>query len=334
MLRSLQQQAWAQLSLRRLYSTSPKTTVQLVSELRKITNAPIIKARQALTETNNDFDAALKWLEKDLLTSGAAKAEKIKDRQASEGLISISIANAGLGSRTRDPVKAAIIELSCESDFVSRTDEFARLAADIAHTVAHNPGIGENSVFSSVDIPSLLETPLASAHRSGGTIGNSIIDLIARIGENIALRRAALLAPGPSSSNDAGFRAASYIHSPLPNFPSQGRMGSLALLSLQSPRILEILKQDTFLSDLERLERALCRQIVGFRPLSVSKPISVEAGEDSVLYKQPFGMLGGVNAILPVRKVMDEWQREHGLDKIEVSDFIRWEVGESSKERS
>ncbi|KAF9270655.1 elongation factor Ts, mitochondrial [Marasmius fiardii PR-910] len=330
MLRS-SQRPWTRLSLRRLYSTSPpKTTVQLVADLRKATNAPIMKARQALTETNNDFDAALKWLEKDLLASGAAKAEKIKDRKASEGLISVSILDAGLGTQTGGPVKASIIELSCESDFVSRTDEFARLAADIAHTVAQGPESSGGGAFSSVDVASLLEAPLVSTQKSGGTVRSSIMDLIARIGENITLRRAVLLGPGPPSLN-AGFRAASYIHNPLPNFLSQGRIGTLALLSLHSPSITEILKEDALLTDLEKFERALCRQIIGFRPLSVSHPIPPDAGEDSVLYQQPFGMLGGEKASLPVREVMEDWQKEHGLEKFEVFDFIRWEVGESSK---
>ncbi|KAK1234819.1 Elongation factor Ts, mitochondrial [Marasmius sp. AFHP31] len=329
MFRSIQRQPcqWAQFSLHRLYSTSPpKTTVQLVSELRKLTNAPIMKARQALTEANGDFDAALKWLEKDLLASGAAKAEKIKDRQASEGLVSVSVADAGFGSQTEGPVKAAIVELNCESDFVSRTDDFARLAADIAQTVAESAGSSSTSAFSSVDVAGLLETPLVSSQRSGATVGNSIMDLIAKIGENITLRRAALLSPAQQA--DVSFRAASYIHNSLPNFTSQGRIGTLALLSLRSSRLSELLKQEASLSDLAKYERALCRQIAGFRPLSVSEP-APDAGEESVLYKQQFMMFGGEKASLPVRQVMDEWQKEQGLDAFDVAEFVRWEVGQS-----
>ncbi|KAL0581052.1 Elongation factor Ts, mitochondrial [Marasmius crinis-equi] len=323
-----QRQPWAQSFLHRLYSTSPpKSNVQLVSELRKLTNAPILKARQALTEANGDFDAALKWLEKDLLASGAAKAEKIKDRVASEGLISVSVADAGIGSQMGGPVKAAIVELNCESDFVARTDDFARLAADIAQTVAQNTGVSATSAFSTLDVAALLETPLVSSQRSGATVGNSIVDLIARIGENITLRRAALLSPARQAGT--GFRAASYIHNPLPNSSSQGRIGTLALLSLRSARLSELLKEEALLSELAKFERALCRQIVGFRPLSVQEPVTSDAGEDSILYKQPFGMIGGEKASLPVRQVMDEWQKERGFDEFGVSEFVRWEVGQS-----
>ncbi|KAK7058478.1 Elongation factor Ts, mitochondrial [Paramarasmius palmivorus] len=308
------------LQTQRLYSTSkPKTTVQLVSELRKLTNAPILKARQALTETNNDFDAALEWLEKDLLASGAAKAEKIKDRQASEGLVSINVAEGVVP-------KAAIVELNCESDFVSRTDEFVRLAADIAQTVTQLPSSTSEGTFSAVDLAALLEQPLVSTHKAGGTVQSSITDLIARIGENITLRRAALLAP--RETPNVGFRVASYLHNPVPNFPTLGRIGTLALLSYRSPQLSQIFADGAFLTDAEKLERALCRQIVGCNALSVK---DVGADEETVLYKQPFAMLGGAQSGLPVRQVMDEWQNQKGLEEFEVADFVRWEVGQSSK---
>ncbi|KAI3622124.1 elongation factor ts [Moniliophthora roreri] len=304
----------------RFYSTSkPKTTVQLVSELRKLTNAPIIKARQALMETNNDFDAALKWLQEDLLASGAAKAEKIKNRQASEGLISINVDN---GNATTQ--KAAIVELNCESDFVSRTDEFVRLAADIAQTVSNIPKPVSGGAFSPVDLATLLESPLVSTHKSGATVQSSITDLIARIGENITLRRAALLSP-PASP---GFRVASYLHNSIPNFTSLGRIGTIALLSYRSPRLADLLKEDAFLMDAEKLERAICRQIVGCNAHSVR---DVEADEETVLYKQQFALLGGEQSGLPVRRVMDEWQKQRGLDGFEVEEFLRWEVGQSSR---
>ncbi|KAF5368610.1 hypothetical protein D9758_002206 [Tetrapyrgos nigripes] len=316
-------QSCAPRSLHRLYST--KTTVQLVAELRKLTNAPIIKARQALTETNNDFDAALKWLEKDLLASGLAKAEKIKDRTASEGLVSVSVLDGGFGSRIGSgvgPVKAAIIELNCESDFVSRTDEFSRLAADIAQTVAQMAGQqGSASNFTALDVASLLETPLKS-----GTIHSSIMDLIARIGENITLRRAALLAP---TSAESKLRVGSYVHNAAPAFPTSGRVGVLSLLSLRSPRLSDLLKDDVFLTDTQKLERALARQTAGFLTRAIREKAHEEDDLETVLYQQPFAMLGGEKAGLPVRQVLDEWQKQWELEEFEVADFVRWEVGES-----
>jgi elongation factor Ts len=284
-----------------------------------------MKARQALTETNNDFDAALKWLEKDLLASGAAKAEKIKDRTASEGLVSVSVLDGGFGSRIGSgvgPVKAAIIELNCESDFVSRTDEFSRLAADIAHTVAQMAGQqGSTSHFTNLDVASLMETPLKS-----GTIYSSIMDLIARIGENVTLRRAALLAP---TSGESKLRVGSYVHNSTPAFPTSGRVGVLSLLSLRSPRLSDLLKDNAFLTDIEKLERALSRQTAGFYTRAIKEKAHEEDDPETVLYQQPFAMLGGEKAGLPVRQVLDEWEKQWELEKLEVADFVRWDVGES-----
>jgi len=339
----------------RLYSTgaSPEKsdTVQLVSKLRKLTNAPILAARRALAETKNDFDAALKWLEKDMLESGMKKAEKVKDRKASEGLVSVEVLGGGWGSRilptvvedgelrvrvatgdgklhgvaAAQGVKAVIVELNCESDFVSRTDEFSTLAKDIARTVAENavhqdPG----SAFTTLDVASLMETPLKS-----GTVHSSIMDLIARIGENITLSRAALLAPAFDSSS--AYRAASYVHRSTPAFPSQGRVGALALLSLRSPNLPSLLNDNAFITDLEKLERALCRQTAGFYTRAIREKASEEDDMETVLYQQPFAMLGGDQAGLPVREVLNEWQKKWELEEFEVADFARWEVGEQAK---
>ena len=78
------------LSSIRLYSTAappPKPSVKLIAELRKLTEVSISKAREALTATNNDVDAAFKWLQDDLVASGAKKAEKLADRTTKQGLV-------------------------------------------------------------------------------------------------------------------------------------------------------------------------------------------------------------------------------------------------------
>jgi elongation factor Ts len=118
---------------RRTYSSQGSPTVQLVRKLREATDAPLLKARQALAESNNNYDGALKWLERDLIASGAAKAFKIKDRTASEGVISLSVVKGGFEV---PGVRSAMVELNCETDFVAKTDQFARMASDIAFTVA------------------------------------------------------------------------------------------------------------------------------------------------------------------------------------------------------
>ncbi|KIK70656.1 hypothetical protein GYMLUDRAFT_32698 [Collybiopsis luxurians FD-317 M1] len=311
------QPAAGRLCFHRLYSSAPqKTRVQLVAELRKLSNAPILKARQALDENNGNFDAALRWLEEEMRKSGAAKAEKIKDRATSEGLISISVLEGGLGSRIGSgagSVKAGIIELNCESDFVSRTDEFANLAAEIAQVVVQSSTQQGASPFIPLSVGDLLQT----AHKSG-TVGSLITDLIARIGENISLRRAMLLAP--AHDPDSAFRVASYLH--------QGRVGALELISFRPSRS-PLFKDDTFIGDLEKLERALAKQTTGFMTLGIDQKRDPGDEPETVLYEQPFLMLGGENASVPVRKVLDQWQKKWGLDDISVSGFARWEVGKN-----
>ncbi|KAF5388513.1 hypothetical protein D9757_004698 [Collybiopsis confluens] len=303
----------------RFYSSAPpKTRAQLVAELRKLSNAPIIKARQALDENNGDFDAALQWLEEDMRKSGAEKAEKIKGRATSEGLISISVLEGGLGSRIGSgsgSVRASIIELNCESDFVSRTQEFAGLAAEIAHVAAQSPVRLQQSAspFVPLSVGVLLQAP----HKSG-TVNSLITDLIARIGENISLRRATLLSL--PQNLDSVFRVTSHLH--------QGRVGALDLISLK-PSGSSLFKDDAFIGDLEKLERALARQTAGFMTLAIDQTQNPEADPETVLYEQPFMMLGGQDASVPVRKVLHQWQKKWGLDDISVFDFARWEVGKN-----
>jgi len=81
-------------AFRSFSSSSPsftKANIKLVAELRKRTEVSLSKAKEALTATNNDVEAALEWLEKDLIASGAKKKEKVQDRTAGEGLIGVSV---------------------------------------------------------------------------------------------------------------------------------------------------------------------------------------------------------------------------------------------------
>lgn len=311
----------------RCYAQSaPSSTVKLVSEIRKLTNAPIIKARQALKESDNDLQKALKWLENDLAVSGAAKAAKISGRTAGEGLISVSVLDGGRGSRVGSGeglVKAAMIELNCESDFVGRLDLFTKLADDIAYTVASTSKPSDKEAFKPEDLEEFMERPLLSTGDSGApSVKKSIMDLIARTGENITLRRAtSLCSVGNPSQQDKILRLGSFVHNTHSPSTTQGRVGAIALLSLASPRIVDLIANDAFLTDVERVERALARQIVGFDTRSVK---STE-DDETALYNQPFLMFGGDQ---PVRQVLEEWKKQWEISEIDV-DFARWELGGS-----
>lgn len=317
----------------RAYSTGPpKTTIQLVAEIRKLTDAPIVKARQALNETGNDLQAALKWLEKDLLASGAAKATKIKDRSASEGVISVSIVDGGRGSRVgsgKGALHAAMIELNCETDFVARTDQFSAVAASIAQTASRSFASKSHGGFKVLDVEEFLTMPLVSSDDPSSTVQSAITDLVARTGENITLRRGTIINyAGSPSQPESALRLASYVHNASTAFPFQGRIAAFSLLHLNSSRLPKLFSDPSFFADVEKLERALARQIVGFSPSTiVPAPDSVE-GDESALYDQQFITIGGDRSQQPVHQVLSNWKKQWGIDEIEVADFVKWQVGE------
>jgi elongation factor Ts len=341
----------------RLYSTNAdKPPLKLVAELRKLTEVSITKAREALAASNNDVSAALNWLQNDLAVSGAKKAAKIAHRTVGEGLVGASVLSRGTGS-SPGGVRAALIELNCETDFVARNALFGRLVADVAHTAAFlaesSSGSGSGS-DSDPDEPyrhdhekktyihpvprdQLLDAPLLSAEGLGrngmqGTVGNAIRDAIAKLGENIVLQRAVSVVhdPVPRLRGDLGLRVASYTHGGVS--PSQGRIGALALIALKSPRLTPLLSSLDFRQELERIERSLARQIVGFNTLAIR-------GEEGALYDQPFMMFGDTHEGETVGAGLARWARQKLLvvdtdgaeaGGVEVVEFVKWTVGESS----
>lgn len=326
-------------AFRSFSSSSPsftKANIKLVAELRKRTEVSLSKAKEALTATNNDVDAALEWLEKDLIASGAKKKEKVQDRTAGEGLIGVSVLsngflkqNAGMG------VRAAMVELNCETDFVARNQLFGELLDDIAHTAAF---ISDFDAYHTIaDSKTFLDKLLLSApllsprdpsQKPTTDVGGAIDALIAKVGEKILLSRAVSIShPLPSPQSDVALRVASYLHGSVAGgLASQGRIGALALLAFKSPRLSTITENPTLLEDIEKLQRSLARQIVGLETLSV------QGADETALYNQPFMMFAGSDQ--PVGTVLKQWATEKGLVKLgeegsglEVLEFARWSVG-------
>ncbi|MES2996330.1 MAG: translation elongation factor Ts [Verrucomicrobiota bacterium] len=99
-------------------------TASLVNELRKKTNAGMMDCKKALTETNGDLDAAVKWLREKGISKAAGKA----DREASEGIIAARLSDDGKSG--------ILIEVNCETDFVSRNDNFISFVDKIADALA------------------------------------------------------------------------------------------------------------------------------------------------------------------------------------------------------
>ncbi|MBU4087316.1 MAG: translation elongation factor Ts [Alphaproteobacteria bacterium] len=141
-------------------------TAALVKELREKSGAGMMDCKKALTENDGDIEAAIDWLR----AKGIAKADKKSGRTAAEGLI--GIASAGH--------KAVVVEVNSETDFVTRNDAFQDLVRGVASVALSTDG--------SVDAIAAATYPA-----SGKSVSDTIKDAIATIGENMALRRAALL---------------------------------------------------------------------------------------------------------------------------------------------
>jgi elongation factor Ts len=153
-----------------------------IKELREKCGAGVMDCRSALIETQGDLQKAAELLKK----RGCAKAAKKADRVTAHGLAETYVHTGGR--------VAAMVELNCETDFVARTDEFKRLAHEIAMQVAAmNPSfvlaeqVPPGTVIPEGEIICLLDQ--AFIKDPSKTIKDLMIEVIARVGENIRVSR-------------------------------------------------------------------------------------------------------------------------------------------------
>ncbi|MBK7540252.1 MAG: elongation factor Ts [Candidatus Competibacteraceae bacterium] len=137
-------------------------TAALVKELRERTGSGMMECKKALQETGGDIEAAVELMRK----AGQAKADKKASRVAAEGLIAIKHTTGA----------AAMVEINCETDFVTKNDDFRAFVAAVAETAL---AVGP------VDLDALLAANMAN----GQSVEQNRRDCIAKIGENINVRR-------------------------------------------------------------------------------------------------------------------------------------------------
>jgi elongation factor Ts len=151
-----------------------------IKQLRDETSAPVMDCKRALEESGGNLDKARTWLR----NRGAAIAEKKAGRVASQGLVDSYIHGGGrIG---------VIVEVNCETDFVARSEDFKKLAHDIAMQIAAtNP----KYIGTEEDIPADLlpdEQPLLKQpfiRDPGQSIQGLVHEAIGKLGENIVVRR-------------------------------------------------------------------------------------------------------------------------------------------------
>lgn len=210
-------------------------TAGLVKELRERTGAGMMECKKALVEAEGDIEKAIEAMRK----AGQAKADRKAGRTAAEGLIAIA-------SDSECP-RAAMVEVNCETDFVAKEDGFQAFAAQVAEqTLAVQPAT----------LDALLNARLEETE--GATIEERRRQLVARIGENIAVRRFVFL------ESDGG-QVGSYLHG--------GRIGVLVAITGGD----------------ERLAKDIAMHIAASRPVCVAEgdiPADLLAKEKEIFTAQ------------------------------------------------
>ena len=165
-------------------------TASMVKELRDTTGAGMMDAKKALTETDGDMEAAVDWLR----TKGLAKAAKKSGRTAAEGLVAVKV-EGGHG---------VAVEVNSETDFVGKNADFQKMVSGITDVAT---GVSDVDALNAADM-------------GGKPVSTVITDAIAKIGENMSVRR--------MQSID-GDQVVSYVHNAVA--PGMGKIGVLVAMT-------------------------------------------------------------------------------------------------------
>jgi elongation factor Ts len=169
-----------------------QVTPDQIKALRETSGAGMADCRKALVENGGDMDAAVDWLRKKGLSSAAKKSGRV----AAEGVVAVAV----------EGTRGAIIELNSETDFVARNEKFQVLAGSIAEFAVRG-GIGN-----------VEELKAARCPKTGTAISEQVTNAIATIGENMNLRRSAVVGVTQGV-------VASYVHNAVA--PGMGKIGIL-----------------------------------------------------------------------------------------------------------
>lgn len=288
-------------------------TAALVKELRERSGVGMMDCKKALQENGGDIEAAIDWLR----AKGLSKAAKKADRVAAEGLVAVASKEVGAGE------VASAIEFNAETDFVARNDLFQSAAKRFAEL-----GLEHATV----------EGLHGAELEAGKTVQDEVTNMIATIGENMQLRRAARL------SVDEGV-VATYVHNAVS--PGVGRIGVLVALHGAGDK-----------AKLRELGRKIAMHVAATSPLSLNTddldPAAIEkerqvltekakeegrpdnmiekivSGQiakfqkDVVLTKQPFVM----NPDVTIEQLVAEEGKALGAPGLHIGGFVRLALGE------
>jgi elongation factor Ts len=283
-------------------------TASMVKDLREKTGAGMMDCKKALSETGGDLEAAVDWLR----AKGIAKAARKASRVAAEGLIGLAVEGR----------KAALVEVNSETDFVARNPDFQAMVNAIAAAALKTKG----------DAATLRLSPYQG---SGLSIADKLSEMVATIGENMNVRRAAMLAV------DQGV-IGSYLHNQIA--PGLGKIGVLvAVESSASPETLagfarqlamHIAATNPVALDLSGVspeilerEKAILAEKNAGKPANVLQRI-FESGlksfaKDHTLLEQAYVHDGTKS----VAQALKEAEAQSGAP-LRILDFVRFQLGE------
>jgi elongation factor Ts len=285
-------------------------TAQQVKELREATGVGMMDCKKALEETGGDMEAAVDWLR----TRGLAKAAKKAGRIAAEGLVGVNV----------EGTKASIVEVNSETDFVARNEQFQAIVGNVAKLGVEAGGNTEK----------LAEMPFPGTGRS---VAGELTDAIAKIGENMNLRRTAVIEVKDGAIG-------SYVHNSVK--PGMGKLGVIVglestgdktvLLALGKQIAMHIANTNPLSVSPDDIDPAIVdkeRAIFSEQAKESGKPAEVIAKmvegrvrkfyEEQTLLAQTFVIDGESK----VKDVVAKAEKDAGAP-IKVTKFVRYSLGE------
>lgn len=285
-------------------------TAGLVKQLREASGAGMMDCKKALQETAGDIEAAKDWLRK----KGLAAAAKKAGRTASEGLVGVLV----------DGGRGVVVEVNTETDFVARNDTFQDFVRNITAVALEVGG----------DLERLKASPFPGTGRS---VADELTHMIATIGENMSLRRAAAI------QVERGI-VAGYVHNKLADqlgkigvvvaLESEGDKGKLESLGRQLAMHVAAARPDWLSTgdvDPSALDRE--RNVLSDQARQSGRPEEIIAKmvegrlrkfyEETVLLNQPFVM----DTERTIAKLLEDEAKAIGA-AVELTGFVRFELGE------
>ena len=269
-------------------------TAAMVKELREKSGAGMMDAKKALTENDGDMEVSMDWLR----TKGLAKAAKKSSRTAAEGLVAVAVSGG----------KGVAVEVNSETDFVGKNADFQAMVSKIA-----DAALGAGSVEA-----------LATTDVDGKPVSELITDAIAKIGENMSLRRMSTV------SADC---VVSYVHNSVAD--GMGKIGVLVGMSAGNESFGKQVAMHIAAAHPTALNEASLDPVMVEKEKQVQMDIARESGKpEAVIEKMIVGrmkkfmaestLMGQafvVNPDLTVAQAAEE-------AGVQITDFVRLEVGE------